>query len=334
MDLIEVDGSYGEGGGQILRSAIALSSIIGKGVLIKGIRKNRPRPGLAIQHIKSIELARDMTDARVTGLGIGSTELKFIPGRIKGGSYFLDVGTAGSITLVLQSVMPIANFASSPVLIDIIGGTDVKWSPPFDYLQNVTLPALKKFGFEAELSLIRRGFFPRGGGRVVMKITPSKLHSANITRPEGETVNGVSSSSRLPPHVVERQASAAKKILEQNGYSVGNICLDPRDDPSTGSSITLYKGLIGGNALGERGLPAEKVGEEAASLLIKEIMSGAAVDSYLADQLIPYMALSPGDSKVLTCEITSHATTNIWVVEKLTGKKFTVEKNKMILIRS
>ncbi|MCD1296130.1 RNA 3'-terminal phosphate cyclase [Methanocella sp. CWC-04] len=332
--MIEIDGSYGEGGGQILRTAISLSSILEKSINIKNIRKNRPKPGLAIQHIKSIELAREMTDATVDGLYIGSTEIKFIPRKIKGGYYYVDIGTAGSISLLLQSVMAMAYYASSPVTFEVIGGTDVKWSPTYDYLGNVLLPALKKFNYVADLSLVSRGFYPRGGGKMILHVEPGTLKSAEFVCPEGDVVNGVSCSSKLPSHVAERQANSATKFLEQNGISVGEIKLDIRNDVSTGSSITLYKGYLGSSTLGERGLPAEKVGSEAAKKILKEIRSGAAVDSNLSDQLIQYMHLATGSSKIITSELTSHAITNMWVIEEITGKKFTVEKNGPVCIRS
>lgn len=334
MDLIEIDGSYGEGGGQILRSAIAVSAITGRGVAIRNIRKNRPRPGLGIQHIKSIELAGRMTGASIDGLAQGSTSITFIPGEIRGGEYSLDLGTAGSTSLVLQSVTPIASFAPSTVTFHITGGTDVRWSPTVDYFKNVTLQALRSFGFKGELSIESRGFFPVGGGLVTAVIEPSRLHGITAESPAPPSVSGISASSRLPPHVAHRQAEAAKKYLGSMGIEVSEIATDVRNDRSTGSSITLFNGFLGGSALGERGLPAEKVGAEAAAILANEIESGAAVDPYLCDQLITFMALSEGSSVITTGSVTSHAVTNMWIMEKMTGRRFTVEKSRVVYIRS
>jgi RNA 3'-terminal phosphate cyclase (ATP) len=334
MDLIEIDGSYGEGGGQVLRSAIAVSAITGRGVKIRNIRKNRPRPGLGIQHIKSIELATRMTGARVEGLAPGSTGITFIPGPISGGSYALDLGTAGSISLVLQSVAPIAAYAPSPVKLHITGGTDVRWSPTIDYFRNVTLPALRLFGFRGDLQLESRGYFPIGGGVVTAEIEPVRLHGIRAEVPLPPSVRGISSCSHLPPHVAKRQADAAKKYLEGMGIEVGEIALDVRNDRSTGSSITLFSGYLGGSALGERGVPSEKVGVEAASILANEIESGAAVDPFMCDQLITFMALSEGPSVITTGSVTSHAVTNMWIMEKMTGRRFTVEKGRTVSIRS
>jgi RNA 3'-terminal phosphate cyclase (ATP) len=332
MNFIEVDGSYGEGGGQILRSAVAISAILSKGVVIKNIRKGRPKPGLSIQHIKSIELAGKLCDASIDGLALGSTEVCFIPKAIVGGLHKLDIGTAGSITLVLQSVLPIACFADSPVIFEITGGTDVKWSPPYDYFKHVTLPALRLFGVNMTTKLIRRGFFPRGDGKAIITLDPSDIHGADLSLPVQGEIMGVSASSRLPPHVAERQAKAAREYLKTKGMEVGDIEIDIREEPSTGSSITLYRGLLGASSLGERGIPAEKVGYDAAKNLYEEISSFAAVDEHLADQLIIFMGLAKGSSRVLASSISSHTSTNISVVEQMLGKKFEIIKNKGSLI--
>lgn len=332
MNLLEVDGSYGEGGGQILRSAVAISAILGQGVVIKNIRKGRPKPGLSIQHIKSIELAGKLCNATIDGLMLGSTEVRFMPEAIKGGIHTLDIGTAGSITLVLQSVLPIACFADSPVTFEVTGGTDVKWSPPFDYFKHVTLPALRLFGLETTTTLIRRGFFPRGDGKAIVTLEPSGIHGADISLPSEEDILGVSTSSRLPHHVSERQANAVKEYFKNKGLAVGDIGIDVREEASTGSSITLYRGFLGASALGERGIPAEKVGRYAAKNLYDEICTGAAVDEHLADQLIIFMGLAKGNSKVLASSISSHTSTNISVVEQMLGKKFEIIKNKGSLI--
>ncbi|BAI62517.1 RNA 3'-terminal phosphate cyclase [Methanocella paludicola SANAE] len=333
--LLTVDGSVGEGGGQILRTAIALSAIMQKAVRIVNIRKSRPRPGLGIQHVKSIEIARDMTDASVEGLRHGSTEVTFHPGPIKPGNYTINMGTAGSITLALQSILPIAAYAPGPVTLDMTGGTDVKWAPPYDYFHSVTMPALARFGFHIESSLLARGFFPAGNGHVIVRTSPSALQGIDLTEPCGIAVEGVSASSHLPSHVCERQAKAAVEYLRSQGYDVGDIQLDIRNDTSLGSSITLYKGLAGGIALGERGKPAEKVGREAASQLAGALKSGAAVDAHLADQLIIYMALSEGESSISASRLTDHTAAGIRVVEQMTGRKFEIKRiDEKTLIRS
>jgi RNA 3'-terminal phosphate cyclase (ATP) len=334
MDLTTIDGSIGEGGGQILRTAIALSAILQKGVRIVNIRRERPRPGLGIQHVKSMEIARDMTGARATGIYPGSTEVIFIPGPIKADDNVIRMGTAGSITLALQSILPIAAYAPGPVTLDITGGTDVKWSPTYDYFENVIVPGLALFGFRVESRLIDRGYFPEGNGRVLVRASPARLHGVNITEPSGDRIRGVSASSRLPSHVAARQAKAANDYLRSHGYAEGDITLDVRNDASTGSSITLFKGHIGGSALGERGKPAEKVGQEAASHIAEELNTGAAVDVHLADQLVIYMALADGPSSMTVRHMTGHTSAGILVARQMLGRDFDIIEKKVTFIRS
>ncbi|HEY3422682.1 MAG TPA: RNA 3'-terminal phosphate cyclase, partial [Methanocellaceae archaeon] len=273
-----------------------------------------------------------LCNATIDGLMIGSTEVHFIPQAIKGGIHKLDIGTAGSITLVLQSVLPIACFADGPVIFEVTGGTDVKWSPPYDYFKHVTLPALRLFGLDMTTTLVRRGFFPRGDGKAIVTLEPSGIHGADISLPSDVEIKGVSASSRLPQHVAERQANAAKEYLKNKGLSVGDIEIDVREEPSTGSSITLYRGFLGASSLGERGIPAEKVGRDAAKNLYEEICTSAAIDEHLADQLIIFMGLAKGSSRVLASNISSHTSTNISVVEQMLGKKFEIIKNNGSLI--
>ena len=346
--MIRIDGSYGEGGGQIIRTAVALSAVTGTEVTISNIRSNRPKPGLKAQHMSAIRTAADMTCARISGLKSGSTELTFSPGDISGGHYNIDIGTAGSITLLLQCLMPVASAAQESVSLDITGGTDVAWSPPIDYMAHVLVPVLASMGLKCSIELYRRGYYPRGGGRVTAIIWPSVLEAVNLEKEkdkdkEGDkgneneawketcTVSGISHSSNLPPHVARRQADAAAQALEKAGY-VSSIDSRPSSFHSTGSGITLWCGHAGGSALGKRGLPAEKVGRMAAREIIAELDSWAAVDVHLADQLIPYMGLARGGSFTVR-EVSGHTRTNIWVVEQFLGVEFRVERMEDRLFR-
>jgi RNA 3'-terminal phosphate cyclase (ATP) len=321
---MRLDGSYGEGGGQILRTAVALSAVTGKQVEIYNIRKIRPKPGLAAQHVKAIETVSSICDAEVDGCSLHSTYLSFKPAKIKGGTYDIDIGTAGSITLLLQCLMPAAMHAPSPVKLTITGGTDVAWSPPIDYLRYVTLGALSRMGYECELRLVRRGYYPRGGGYVEAIINPSTLKKTSFDKNQCNIVEGISHSSGLPAHVAQRQASSAGKILREEGYNT-SISLEIKDGTSTGSGITLWCGTAGGSSLGKPGLGAEKVGSTAAVSILRELKPGAGVDIYLADQLIPYLALARGGS-FTTRVLTPHAKTNIWVTEQFLDVKFKIEE--------
>lgn len=345
--MIEIDGSYGEGGGQVVRTSVALSAVTGKEVKVTNIRKNRPNPGLKQQHLKALETAARICGARVSGLSPGSTELFFAPVEIKGGKYEIDIGTAGSITLLLQSLMPALPFAKEKVELMIKGGTDVAWSPTIDYLQHVTFRALEQLGYAGSVTLKKRGYYPRGGGEVSAVFEPCKLRGFHF-RKEGENkrggenpieeetrkgeknqnhgkeVMGISHASNLPAHVPARQAEAAESILLEAGYG-SRINVRSCELLSTGSGITLWSGYCGGSALGERGLPAEKVGRRAAEEIISELRTEASVDVHLADQLIPYMALA-GNSSYIVREITLHAATNIWVTEQFLDVKFRIKE--------
>src|SRR2546422_7725548 len=164
--MIEVDGSYGEGGGQVLRTAVALAAVLSKEIHVFNIRAGRAEPGLRPQHMTGVKAAADLCSANLQGLEVGATEFVFKPGKLRAGTFRFDVGTAGSVTLVLQTLMPILAFSPGTVQLEIAGGTDVKWSPPIDYLRLVTLPLLERMSFHASILVSRRGHYPKGGGIV------------------------------------------------------------------------------------------------------------------------------------------------------------------------
>jgi len=326
--MIEIDGSYGEGGGSIVRVSTALSSLSLKPVHIKNIRANRPKTGLAPQHLNAIKALAKLTDANLKGLEIGSNELFFYPNDLKSGKFKVDIKTAGSITLVLQAFMIPAGFSPSKVEITLKGGTDVRWSPSADYLENVTLPILKKVGYDMIIDIIRRGHYPRGGGIVKAIINPlKKLKSINFVDFEIDKIRGISHCVNLPEHVAIRQAKSAKKILENEGYDVNIEIEYSKEALGPGSGIVLWtegKSRLGGTAIGEPGKTAELVGYDAAMELLYHISKYSAVDKYMGDQIIPYMAIA-GNSAIKTAELTSHTLTSIYVVEKFMNKKFHVD---------
>lgn len=323
--MITIDGSYGEGGGQIIRTAVGLAIVTGTDININNIRKQRPKPGLKAQHLTAIKTAAAMTGATVSGVRLGSTEVTFRPQRICGGGYTVDIGTAGSITLLLQCLMPAASALSESLILDITGGTDTAWSPPIDYFTHIFLPLLTAMGYDCDVQVDKRGYYPIGGGRVSARINPCRLTGLDITR-KCDNVMGMSHSSRLPLHVARRQADSAAEALERAGYS-SSIEVETADYVSTGSGITLWCGSLGGSSLGKRGLPAEKVGRSAAMEIITELDSGAAVDVHLADQLIPYLGLA-GRGSYTVREITEHTRTNIWVVEQFLDVTFQIKSEK------
>ena len=327
--MIEIDGSYGEGGGQIVRTAVALSAVTGKSVLIKRIRQGRPRPGLAAQHAQAIRILGEICHAETKGAEPGSGEVEFCPGEICCGRRRVEIGTAGSVTLLMQCLLPALLHADGRTYLHVRGGTDVQWSPTVDYFKNVFLPALSLFGGKASLELLKRGYYPLGQGEVLLEVEPSPLKPARISyepfSPAQDRVQGVSHCSNLPQHVAERQAGSAIKRLQEAGYEA-EISQETSRLASTGSGISLWTAGKGAGCLGERGLPAEKVGRRAAEEMVRELQSPAAVDAHLADQLIPYLALAGGS--YTTREISRHTKTNIWTAGHFLEAKFEIGELK------
>jgi len=342
--MLTIDGSTGEGGGQIVRTSVAMSAIMQEPVKIINIRANRPNPGLSAQHFSAIDSVAKLCNADVLGLCIGSREVVFKPGSIENKKLNIDVGTAGSVTLILQALMIPASLADE-IIINIRGGTDVRWSPPIDYLRFVTHGVLQKFGCTGEVVLLRRGFYPKGGGRVEVKIKGvKKLNKINLDeRGNFKGICGISHAhtNLKKAEVAKRQVKSARPLLFNELSNLKklnenfNLNLDfikirqeYQDALSYGSGITLWaefeNTVIGSDSLGERGKRAEIVGMEAAQNLIKEIKSGACLDKYMADQVIPYLALSKSFVKV--SEITEHARTNVKIVNKF-GFDVKIEEN-------
>lgn len=331
--MIEIKADEMEGGGQILRSSISLSSVLHTPVKLFNIRAKRTKPGMQAQHLMGVQAAAIMADAQTQGLAKGSTELLYTPSSIRGGDFRFNVGTAGSAMLVLQTILPLAAFAPSDTTVKIIGGTHVAWSPNFHFVKEVFLPVLKKTGFSpSSLELERAGWYPRGGGAVTFSSKPvDSLQPLKLESP-GKllSIKGVSCCSNLPESVAERQAESAKQILAQNGHGEAEIERQILPSQSKGSAITLYatyeNSMLGASALGALGKKSEKVGEEAAKGLLAEMTSGAALDRHTGDQVLVYMALAKGESSVTVSELTPHIKTNIWVIEQFIEARFRVEE--------
>lgn len=335
--MIEIAGDMLEGGGQIVRTTVALAALLGKEVKITKIRDKRPNPGLQAQHVTAVRAVAAISGAETEGIAPGSRELVFRPRGHVAGRFSFDVGTAGSVPLILQAVMPSAAYASGPVEFELTGGTDVPWSPTIDYVRLVQLPVLQLMGYRAALTVHRRGHYPKGGGRVTTTIDPRKALRAVklLERGADMGVEGISHCVKLPSHVAQRQAAAAKDKLDARGVRDVNIAIETypsSQDPhfAPGSGVTLMMKfengvVIGADSIGERGKPAERVGEEAANILLAEIETHAAVDRHMGDILIPYLAVAEGQSEMYVSEITTHTLTNMKVAEILAGVKFNVE---------
>ncbi|CAG9772176.1 unnamed protein product [Ceutorhynchus assimilis] len=333
--IVDIDGSLLEGGGQILRIALSLSCLKRIPVRIFNIRAGRSKPGLMAQHLKGVELVRDLSNAKVVGAHLGSTEISFYPGKINGGSFNAFIRTAGSISLLLQVALPCAIFAKSDTMLRLGGGTNAEMAPQVDYMTEVFRPILEKFGATFEFDLIRRGYFPKGNGEVVVNVKPiTQLKSIQLTDPGNITsITGWSFVAGTLPHFLSnKMAESAQKYLSKTcrNINIESYKEDHKVAPDNCSGIILVAHtntdcILGSDALGKRSETSEETGERAAESLLKSIENKACVDDHSQDQIIVYMALASGPSSVRVGEITLHTKTAIFVAETLAKVKFNIE---------
>jgi RNA 3'-terminal phosphate cyclase (ATP) len=328
---VTIDGRYGEGGGQILRTALTLSALFAVPLHIHHIRGNRKKPGLRPQHLTAVQALARITGARVTGAGVDSCELVFEPGIITGGNYSFQIGTAGSTGLALQAIIPVLLFGKTPSRIQVTGGTHVSWSPSFHYLEAIFAPTLKKMGGTLSFEIERWGWYPRGGGSVICNIDNTHGLTAIHLSHRGKLfdLHILSAVSNLPLSIAERQRDQALKRVERLGLSP---CIQTVDAPSPGQGTILFlaaqfEGSAGGfTSLGARGKRAEAVADDACNEFLAFLDSKGVIDVHLADQLILYMALARGHSTLITETITDHLLTNVWVIEQFAPVKFNVDQ--------
>ncbi len=322
-----MDGSTGEGGGQILRTALALSCLKQVPARIFNIRKNRKKPGLQPQHLCGVLAAAAISGAKVLGAAIGSEEISFSPGPVRPGNYVFDIGTAGSTSLLFQTILPALAFSSGPSTVKITGGTHNPLAPSFEYVKDVFLPMLGRLGLKAGANIERYGFYPVGGGSVSFSIKgrrqggPLNDIAKDIDlRARGRllSISGISAVANLPLSIAGRQRASA--AIRLKGFSPQ---IEVREVPSYGTGtfvflLARYEGaLCGFGCLGERGKKAETVGEEAAEKFLSHHCEGApsALDPHMADQIVLYLAKSgAGKKSFTTSRITEHLLTNLWVI--------------------
>lgn len=328
--MLEIDGSLGEGGGQVLRSALSLSCLLNRSFRIYNIRKGRKKPGLMPQHLACVRALRILSDAAVEGEAVGGTEFSFTPGRIRGGDYSFAIGTAGSTSLLLQALLPPLVFAGEPSSLLLTGGTHVPFSPPFHYIEGVFLPALGRLGIAVRAEIESYGFYPRGGGRIRVTITPAGGASGGRFLERGElgALKGISVVGNLPMSIAERQREALLVLLASRGYHAEMETCQV-STPGHGTFVFLKAEAencsAGFSSIGELGKRAETVGSEAAQRFLDYFATGACLDPHLADQLVLYLALAGGDSSFTTSRISSHLLTNLQVVERFLGTRYAVE---------
>jgi RNA 3'-terminal phosphate cyclase (ATP)/RNA 3'-terminal phosphate cyclase (GTP) len=338
MNLIVIDGK--EAGGQILRTALGLSAITSKPIKVINIRgAKKGGVGLKTQHLEGVLAVAQLCNAEVKGAALGSTEIEFIPKKLENKELNVKISTAGSIGLLYQSLQIPAAFTDDIVRINVNGGSTASlWSPPITYIQNVFLPIVRKMGYNAEIKIIKHGFYPKGGSETEIIVYPiKKLNTIKLTSPgKVNRIKGISiCSSLLPKHIVERQTNSAIKTLKDYGFDDIRISSQAVKTLSPGTSITLWaeceNTILGSDNIGKKGVRAEVIGEECAKKLIRTIESQAALDKFMSDQILIFLALADGISEIKVEEITDHVKTNISVCEQILGCKFKVdEKDRRI----
>ncbi len=353
MDVLALDGSHGEGGGQILRTALSLSTITARAFRLVNIRARRPNPGLLPQHLSALHAAAAISGATVSGDRLGSTEIHFVPNHTpKSGSYVFDVaemaqrGSAGSVTLILQTLVVSLAMAEADSTVIVRGGTHVEWSPPFDDFANAYLTALRTLGFHVRAELKRWGWYPLGGGEVVCTIAGHPLrrghegasaHSANaIERGTLQRIGGRAVAANLPTHIPQRMADRARAALGELDIPID---IQPQHVTAAcpGAGIFLlaeYRSLPAGfSAYGRLGKPAEAVADQAVAALREHHMSTADVELHLADQLLLPLSVVAGPSEFTVAHPTGHLMTNAWTIGQFGVADISIEHGTLCRVR-
>ncbi len=318
--MIQIDGSMGEGGGQVFRTAISFAALLKRGVQIKNIRKNRKKPGLGIQHLTALRAMVKVTEGEVRGDYAGSSEVIFLPGETNGGRYSFDVsetkGSAGSVSLIFQALLLPLLFAKTSSTLELTGGTHVPLSPSYHYIERVFLPSLRRMGVFVELSLLQWGWYPMGKGKMkstiqpIEKLKPLQLHRKGLLK----QIYGISASSNLPLHIRIRQKDEALRLLSEQNVSA---LFEEIEAPAfgKGSFVFLYAdpedAAAGFSALGALGKSAENVAKEAWQKFDAFFHASTPCDPFIADQLVLYLALADGKSFIRFSRLSPHLSTQV-----------------------
>ncbi len=326
--MIDIDGSTGEGGGQIVRTALGLSMVTGRPFRVANIRAGRAKPGLMRQHLTGVLAAAAICSADVAGAAVGSRELTFTPGAVRAGEYAFAVGTAGSVALVLQAILPALAVAGGPSVVTIDGGTHAAHAPPVDFLQHALLPLVARMGAAVTVDLQRHGFYPAGGGRVVVTVEPAGRWTPLVLDEAGGVVSRRATAvvAALPGSIAVREVDRVAALLGWAGEALQVLQLP--DDQGPGNVVMLRVEAAQVTevftAFGARGVSAEAVAEAAVAEARQYLAVGAPVGPHLADQLLVFLGLAGGGSFV-TGPLTSHSTTNAEVVRRFLPVRFETE---------
>jgi len=318
MDFLKINGGHGEGGGQIIRSAIALSCITKQPIHLENIRKNRKISGLRPQHLTAIKILQKIANAKVIGAEIGSTEIKFIPGNIENLDLVEDVGTAGSIPLILQVLIPVVAMSKKQFNLRIKGGTDVLWSPTIDYTKHVLQEAYSRMGINFSLELFKRGYYPKGGGEIKLQVNPSNIKSILFSKRKTNKVRLICSFSKFANNKIENKVNEIVKQLTDSDYDV-NVEIKSEEALDSGASLLIYS-IDDNSIIGVDALYDNKTGEF--DLDIDNFIKNYSIDDNLADMLVVPASLASGKTILPVKEITKHLETNLFVTSKITGCKY------------
>jgi RNA 3'-phosphate cyclase len=331
--VIEIDGSYGEGGGQLVRTAVALSAVTGKAIRVVRARVKRGNPGLAPQHLAAVRAVAEICSAQTEGLEPRAVSFTFSPRRLKGGAYRFDVGTAGSVTLVLQALMPALLASGEPARVVVTGGTDIWRAPPADYLVEIIGRHLARMGARLQFRIARRGYYPRGGGDVAVEIAPGTLQPVELAAPGAlRHLDGTAHVANLPAHIARRMRDA---MLAALGPAAQRARVEARvlgggEANGRGGSVAVWAetehSVLGAARVARLGVRAETLGEAVGRELRADLDAGATADVHAADQLLVYFALAGGGSSFTAREITSHAETGMWLIGRFLPVRFTAER--------
>jgi len=327
--MIELDGAYGEGGGQLLRTAVALAAVTGTAIRVRNVRAGRAKPGLAAQHLAAVRAVGELCGARTEGLALGSDRITFAPGALRGGEFRFEVGTAGSVTLVLQAVLPVLLVAPTASHVSVAGGTDVRQAPPADYFASVLLPLIARMGARVTARTLRRGYFPRGGGEIALHVEPGRLRPvACDSQGELVEVGGLAHVAHLPEHIARRMREAALAALGSRAADahLATTVLADAQASGPGGAIVVWArtqaSVLGAARVAERGVRAEALGEAVGRELAADLASGAALDVHAADQILVYLALAGGEMPFTTRALSPHALTAMWLIEQFLPVRF------------
>jgi len=332
LGVIEIDGAYGEGGGQLVRTAVALSAITGQATRVVNVRARRDKAGLAPQHLAAVRAVAEVSGAKTEGLELRATSFTFSPGGLQGGTFCFDVGTAGSVTLVMQALLPPLLASGAEARVVITGGTDVRQAPPIDYLKEVILRHVARMGGRVRLATVRRGYYPRGGGEITVEISPAKLSPINLSVPGAlRRLKGLAHVANLPASIAERMRDTALAQLGEatRRASIASRVLGAAEAIGPGGAIVAWAEtehtVLGAARVAERGVRAEALGEAVGRELCSDLAAGATADVHATDQLLVYLALAGGESSFTTRTLSSHAQTAMWLIHRFLPVRFTTE---------